>query len=227
MNTEKIHRELKKLQVKRLNAQLAFIYRDSDSHISSLTEALLAGKSIIREKAGLVTVTNTGSQPILILAGEPLIEPWHMRVTLLAPSDFVLFIPPSHLANNVALNADLVSLKKPPWQAGAAGLVTSRALEILPTPGLAAQYWPLLLAKQENFVTDKGTVEDFLAQLDNLTITPLSTVGAGAAFSLWGTNLRGRALLNRNQLVHLYMQKIGDKFWRNCPGASIAETQKP
>jgi hypothetical protein len=227
MNTEKIHRELKKLQVKRLNSQLAFIYRDSNSHISSLTEALLAGKSIIREKAGLVTVTNTGSQPIVILAGEPLIEPWHMRVTLLAPSGFVLFIPPSYLAKNLTSDAEMVSLKKTPWQAGAAGLVTPGSLEVLPTPGLAAQYWPLFLAKQENFVIEKGTVEDFLAQLDNLTITPLSTVGAGAAFSLWGTNLRGRALLNRNQLVHLYMQKIGDKFWRNCPGASIAETQKP
>lgn len=169
--------------------------------IISLNEALIAGWALVREHAGSISITNTGSQLIFILAGEPLIGQWQTRSSILVPSESSLFIPRSFLNKKPAED---LKHGYPPWQEGCLGLLSSETLEILPTPQIAAQLWPTVLTRHKQALNLEIT-SGILKRLDTLKIEPCPTVGEGEAFAISGVQLEGRALVFQGNLVHLYL----------------------
>lgn len=212
MSKERIRTVIDNLQIH--DGRIAGYLQNACLPILSQQEALTGGHLLIREKAGLVTISNSGSQPALLLAGEPLIGEWQTRETLLAPPNFALYLSPGYLTKVKLPKSNKVH---PPWQEGCIGLASSKILEILPTPHLAAQLWPILVAKQAQDLIFTSAEKDFLAQLGTLQIEQCFTVGAGEAYCLSGSRLKGRALVFGGQLVHLYLAKLGDDFEKADP----------
>ncbi|HOB21405.1 MAG: hypothetical protein GX766_02065 [Firmicutes bacterium] len=210
MNTKKILSILNNLQVQNLDSGLLLLEKPQ-TKVSSFTESLQAGSVMVREKEGLLTVANKGYEPVLLLAGETLIGSWQIKASLLGPPQREIHIPPDYLVERQENQTTCQDLRCLPWQVGCIGVASGAALDIIPMQRLAAQMWPLLVAKHQQYLKKQLKPEvDLFGQLETIKIKPCPTVGSGKAFSLQGKSLAGRALIFDNQLIHLQIAKTGD-----------------